>query len=109
MSFMLFLSLLLFLFKSVNCVFIFCVCSKGNSSTAMLRDARMFAYLLTKKWAMEGDCSESLLVLYSRYDGIVSIVVMFHIHVLYTIQNKLRTNCSQTCQRQSFELNDLKF
>ena len=27
----------------------------------------------------------------------------------YTIQNKLRTNCSQTCQRQSFELNDLKF
>ena len=25
----------------------------------------------------------------------------------YTIQNKLRTNCSQTCQ--SFELNDLKF
>ena len=26
----------------------------------------------------------------------------------YTIQNKLRTNCSQTCQRQSFELNDLK-
>ena len=29
--------------------------------------------------------------------------------VIYTIQNKLRTNCSQTCQRQSFELNDLKF
>ena len=28
---------------------------------------------------------------------------------LYTIQNKLRTNCSQTCQRPSFELNDLKF
>ena len=28
---------------------------------------------------------------------------------LYTIQNKLRTNCSQTCQIQSFELNDLKF
>ena len=28
---------------------------------------------------------------------------------IYTIQNKLRTNCSQTCQRQSFELNDLKF
>ena len=27
----------------------------------------------------------------------------------YTIQNKLRTNCSQTRQRQSFELNDLKF
>ena len=27
----------------------------------------------------------------------------------YTIQNKSRTNCSQTCQRQSFELNDLKF
>ena len=26
-----------------------------------------------------------------------------------TVQNKLRTNCSQTCQRQSFELNDLKF
>ena len=27
----------------------------------------------------------------------------------YTVQNKLRTNCSQPCQRQSFELNDLKF
>ena len=27
----------------------------------------------------------------------------------YAIQNKLRTNCSQTRQRQSFELNDLKF
>ena len=28
---------------------------------------------------------------------------------IYTVQNKLRTNCSQTCQRQGFELNDLKF
>ena len=28
---------------------------------------------------------------------------------IYTVQNKLRTNCSQTCQRQSFELSDLKF
>ena len=36
-----------------------------------------------------------------------------HLVTLYwanhTVQNKLRTNCSQTCQRQSFELNDLKF
>ena len=31
------------------------------------------------------------------------------IKLKYTIQNKLRTNCSQTCQRLSFELNDLKF
>ena len=26
---------------------------------------------------------------------------------IYTIQNKLRTNCSQTCQTQSFELNQI--
>ena len=32
-----------------------------------------------------------------------------YLAAIYTIQNKLRTNCSQTCQRQSFELNDLKF
>ena len=37
------------------------------------------------------------------------ILFKFSLEPSYTIQNKLRTKCSQTCQRQSFELNDLKF
>lgn len=37
----------------------------------MLRDAQMYAYLLTDKWAMTGRCNESLLILYSRYDGLL--------------------------------------
>ena len=42
---------------------------------------------------------------YSKFDPLTRLEATCS---LYTIQNKLRTNCSQTCQSQSFELNDLK-
>ena len=47
--------------------------SENNSTAPTLRDARMFSYLLTKKWAMhDQQCLAAVLILYSRYDGIVS-------------------------------------
>ena len=49
--------------------------------------------------ALWGDCKKS------RIAPLNAIIIIYY----YTIQNKLRTNCLQTCQRQSFEVNDLKF
>ncbi|XP_070189325.1 uncharacterized protein [Littorina saxatilis] len=43
----------------------------GNTSQDRLKDAQMFSYILTRNWAMAGSCNESLLILYSRYDGIL--------------------------------------
>ncbi|KAK7479637.1 hypothetical protein BaRGS_00029103 [Batillaria attramentaria] len=43
----------------------------NTSMDAMLRDAQMYAYLLTDRWAMKGWCNESILILYSRYDGVL--------------------------------------
>ena len=53
-----------------------CCFRRGNTSEDLLRDAQMFAYMLSQKWAMAGSCNESLLILYARYDGIVGFVVI---------------------------------
>ncbi|CAG5126350.1 unnamed protein product [Candidula unifasciata] len=42
-----------------------------NTTLARLRDAQMYSYILTQRWRMEGACNESLLILFSRNDGIL--------------------------------------
>ncbi|XP_076444444.1 uncharacterized protein LOC143282663 isoform X2 [Babylonia areolata] len=42
-----------------------------NSTEDLLKNAQMFAYMLTQKWAMGGSCNESVLILFSRYDGVL--------------------------------------
>ena len=59
----------------------------------------------------DDDDDESISCTAVDITGILNVLylVIWYAQIQYTIQNKLRTNCSQTCQRQSFELNDLKF
>lgn len=45
--------------------------SRDNSTMAKLRDAHSYAYQISRRWDMDGDCQESLLILYSRQDNIL--------------------------------------
>ncbi|KAL8566300.1 hypothetical protein ACOMHN_028957 [Nucella lapillus] len=49
---------------------------KENTSENLLKDAQMFAYMLTQKWAMGGSCNESVLILFSRYDNVLYTVTL---------------------------------
>uniref|UniRef100_A0A0B7A119 TPM domain-containing protein n=1 Tax=Arion vulgaris TaxID=1028688 RepID=A0A0B7A119_9EUPU len=49
-----------------------------NTSAAMLRDAQMYSYILTQRWRMEGACNETLLILFSRNDGILFTLTRQH-------------------------------
>ncbi|BFZ10009.1 hypothetical protein BsWGS_13048 [Bradybaena similaris] len=42
-----------------------------NTTLGRLRDAQMYSYIITQRWRMEGACNETLLILYSRNDGIL--------------------------------------
>lgn len=48
----------------------------GNTTEDLLKNAQMFAYMLTQKWAMGGSCNESVLILFSRYDGVLYTVTL---------------------------------
>ncbi|XP_071112412.1 uncharacterized protein [Haliotis cracherodii] len=36
-----------------------------------LKNARLFAYLLTKRWKLTGNCNETLLIVYSKADNVL--------------------------------------
>ncbi|KAH9518465.1 hypothetical protein Btru_016866 [Bulinus truncatus] len=45
--------------------------NKKNSQQSLLREAKLFSYLLSQKWKMQGACDETLLILYSKKDNLL--------------------------------------
>ncbi|XP_046554118.1 uncharacterized protein LOC124263504 [Haliotis rubra] len=44
---------------------------EGEEIMDRLKNARLFAYLLTKRWKLTGNCNETVLIVYSKADNVL--------------------------------------
>ncbi|XP_055955115.1 uncharacterized protein LOC126812157 [Patella vulgata] len=50
----------------------------GNNPEGKLKDAQLFAYLLSQRWNLVGTCNETILILYARNDNIIYTLTRQH-------------------------------